>query len=99
MMERKRRAAYHEAGYAVVAWALALPITSICIADSESGHRIRKADHLTAMEQVALCYAGLPEGPSAVTSAKRVKVHETYNEAKESRWTISSVPATAVLRL
>lgn len=62
MMERKRRPPYHEAGHAVVAWALALPITSICIADSKSRHRIRKAGHLTAMEQVALCYAGLAGG-------------------------------------
>lgn len=62
MTERKRRAAYHEAGYAVVAWAFDLPTAAMRLGGRQGAHRLPHADHLTNLEQLALCYAGLAGG-------------------------------------
>jgi len=59
---RTRRAAYHEAGHAVVAWALNLPIGEMRLAKGDEGVQIGRADHLTVIEQLAICYAGLAAG-------------------------------------
>ena len=55
-----RGTAYHEAGHAVVAWALGLPVMTICvkIGDAGGGTEVGFADHLSLIEQVAVCSAG-----------------------------------------
>ena len=55
-----RGTAYHEAGHAVVAWALGLPVMTICvrIGDAGGGTEVGPADHLSLIEQVAVCSAG-----------------------------------------
>jgi ATP-dependent Zn protease len=55
-----RGTAYHEAGHAVVAWALGLPVRTIRVRidDAGGGIEIGPADHLSLIEQVAVCSAG-----------------------------------------
>ena len=52
--------AYHEAGHAVVAWSLGLPVGTINIRaeDAGGGTEIGPADHLSLVEQIAVCSAG-----------------------------------------
>ena len=56
-------AAYHEAGHAVVAWALGLPVGDIAIAvggdDAAGRSNIGVADRLSIRDQIAVCVAGL----------------------------------------
>jgi hypothetical protein len=55
-----RGTAYHEAGHAVVAWSFCLQVgTIIVVADGASGGaQIGPADHLSLVEQIAVCAAG-----------------------------------------
>jgi ATP-dependent Zn protease len=55
-----RGTAYHEAGHAVVAWSLGLPVGTIRVTvdDAGGGAEIGAADHLPLIEQVAVCSAG-----------------------------------------
>ena len=55
-----RGTAYHEAGHAVVAWALGLPVRTIRVRVDYAGGdaEIGPADHLSLIEQVAICSAG-----------------------------------------
>lgn len=55
-----RATAYHEAGHAIVAWSLGLPVGTIRIRadDADGSTDIGPADHLSPSEQVAVCCAG-----------------------------------------
>ncbi len=60
----KRAAAFHEAGHAVVAWVLEVPVAAVRIRFMEAkgwhgGTDIGPADHLPLIDQIALCLAGL----------------------------------------
>ncbi len=62
--EDRRGAAYHEAGHAVVAWALGLQIGDIVIGvggdDAKGGTDIaRDQAHLCKIDRIAICLAGL----------------------------------------
>jgi len=61
--QRPYGAAYHEAGHAVVAWALGLPVGDIAIAvggDGAAGRSaIGLADQLSVPDQIVVCVAGL----------------------------------------
>jgi hypothetical protein len=52
--------AYHEAGHAVVAWSLGLPVGTISVRadDASGGTQIGSADHLDLIEQIAVAAAG-----------------------------------------
>jgi len=55
-----RDVAYHEAGHAVVAWSLGLPVGAVSVGDDARGStEIGLAGHLPVMEQVAICCAGI----------------------------------------
>ena len=63
MSEQERRgAAFHEAGHAVVAWALGLPIGEIVIGidgdDAAGRAEVGTSDHLPIVDQIAICLAG-----------------------------------------
>jgi hypothetical protein len=55
-----RSTAYHEAGHAVVAFALGLLVGTIRVRADDAGGttEIEPADHLTLIDQIALCHAG-----------------------------------------
>jgi ATP-dependent Zn protease len=55
-----RGTAYHEAGHAVVAWALSLPVGTIRVweEDAGGGTEIGSASHLSLIEQIAIRAAG-----------------------------------------
>ena len=55
-----RGTAYHEAGHAVVAWSFGLQVGTINIRadDAGGGAQIGPADHLSVVEQIAVCAAG-----------------------------------------
>jgi ATP-dependent Zn protease len=62
--ERDRRgAAYHEAGHAVVAWALGLQIGEIEIAiggdDAKGNAEIENDEGLPLIDRLAICVAGM----------------------------------------
>jgi ATP-dependent Zn protease len=64
MSEADRRgAAFHEAGHAVVAWALGLPVGEIEIGmdgDDAAGRcQIGDSTHLPIVDQLAICLAGI----------------------------------------
>ena len=53
--------AYHEAGHAIVGWALGLPVVEITIRDDRPGENTKftgHAEHLPLVDQVAICNAG-----------------------------------------
>src|SRR2546423_174934 len=52
--------AFHEAGHAVVAWSLGLPVGVIRVSDDDAsgGTEIGPADHLSLTEQIAVWSAG-----------------------------------------
>src|SRR5256885_2180453 len=55
-------AAYHEAGHAVVAWALGLPVGRIAINDDgppAGTTEIGSTEHLPATDRLAVCLAGV----------------------------------------
>ncbi len=59
MIERYPRATvYHEAGHAVVAWSLGLPVGAVSVSDEDASGstEIGLADHLSL---VAVCLAGI----------------------------------------
>ncbi len=61
LTERYPRAtAFHEAGHAVVAWSLGLPVGAVRVKDDDAsgGTEIGKADHLSLTEQIAVRSAG-----------------------------------------
>lgn len=55
-----RATAIHEAGHAVVAWSLGLPVGAIRVSDDDAsgGTEIGLADHLSLIEQIAVLSAG-----------------------------------------
>jgi hypothetical protein len=55
-----RSTAYHEAGHAVVAFALGLLVGTIRVRADDAGGttEIEPADHLSLIDQIALCLAG-----------------------------------------
>jgi len=55
-----RSTAHHEAGHAVVAFALGLLVGTIRVRADDAGGttEIEPADHLSLIDQIALCYAG-----------------------------------------
>ena len=55
-----RATAIHEAGHAVVAWSLGLPVGAIRVSDDDAsgGTEIGPADHLSLIEQIAVRSAG-----------------------------------------
>jgi ATP-dependent Zn protease len=55
-----RATAFHEAGHAVVAWSLGLPVGVIRVSDDDAsgGTEIGPADHLSLTEQIAVWSAG-----------------------------------------
>ena len=60
--EYLRAMSFHEAGHAVVAWALNLRVESIYIREIGAGNSTTKTDppdHLTLMDQLATLFAGL----------------------------------------
>ena len=53
--------AFHEAGHAVVAWALGLPVDDIYvrkIGEGDGGAQIGCADALSFIDRLAVCFAG-----------------------------------------
>jgi ATP-dependent Zn protease len=55
--EERRRTAYHEAGHAVVGWALGLAVSRMWIEDNGEGRAtIQDARHLPLSDQVAVCF-------------------------------------------
>jgi len=57
-MTNRRTAAVHEAGHAVAASALGLAVESLSL-DDEDGHtNIGGTEHLSIVDQVAICWAG-----------------------------------------
>lgn len=59
-----RGTAVHEAGHAVVAWSLDLPVGAIWVSadDASGGAQIGRADHLKLEEQIAVrCAGGIAE--------------------------------------
>jgi hypothetical protein len=52
--------AYHEAGHAVVAWALGLRVGAVHVRDEDAGGGadVEPADHLNLVDQIAICSAG-----------------------------------------
>ena len=56
-----RGTAYHEAGHAVVAWSLGLPVQAVHVSsgDASGGAEIGDADQLPLIEQIAICSAGI----------------------------------------
>jgi hypothetical protein len=56
-----RGTAYHEAGHAVVAWSLGLPVGAVSVSadDASGGTQISLSDHLALIEQIAVCSAGI----------------------------------------
>jgi hypothetical protein len=56
-----RGTAYHEAGHAVVAWSLGLPVRAVRVSDDDASGvaDIGSADHLSLIEQIAICSAGM----------------------------------------
>lgn len=61
MTERYSRAtAFHEAGHAVVAWSLNLPVVAVRVSDDDAsgGTETGPADHLPLIEQIAVRFAG-----------------------------------------
>ena len=62
-MPDPRSTAVHEAGHAVVAWSFGLPVHSIRVTYSDAkgwhgGTDTDKPDHLSLVEQIAICAAG-----------------------------------------
>lgn len=59
----RRGAAYHEAGHAVVAWVLGIPIGAIEIAidgdDAKGSAQIGATDGLEVVDRIAICLAGV----------------------------------------
>jgi len=55
-----RSTAYHEAGHAVVAFALGLLVGTIRVRADDAGGttEIEPSNHLSLIDQIALCYAG-----------------------------------------
>jgi ATP-dependent Zn protease len=56
-----RANAYHEAGHAIVGWALGLYVQEIAIRDDRPGENTKftgHAEHLPLVDQVAICTAG-----------------------------------------
>ena len=58
--DNPRGTAFHEAGHAVVGWSFGLQVGTIHVLpdDASGGARIGPADHLTLVEQIAVCAAG-----------------------------------------
>jgi hypothetical protein len=56
-----RGTAYHEAGHVVVAWSLRLPVGAVSVSDEDASGatQIGPADHLSLVEQIAVCSAGI----------------------------------------
>jgi hypothetical protein len=56
-----RGIAYHEAGHAVVAWSLGLPVGAVGVSDEDAigSTQIGLSDHLPLIEQIAVCSAGI----------------------------------------
>ncbi len=56
-----RGTAYHEAGHAVVAWSLGLPVGAVSVSDDDASGstQIGLSDHLPLIEQIAVCSAGI----------------------------------------
>ena len=55
-----RGTAYHEAGHAIVAWSFGLQVGTIHVMadDGSGGAQIGPTNHLTLVEQIAVCAAG-----------------------------------------
>jgi len=53
-----RGSAYHEAGHAVVAWALGLSVGTVRVDDAGGRTEMGPAHYLSLIEQVAICSAG-----------------------------------------
>ena len=62
-MADRRGAAFHEAGHAVVAWALGVPVGGIEIAiggdDAKGGAQIGPSHHLSIVDQIAIWLGGV----------------------------------------
>jgi hypothetical protein len=60
---RRRRAAYHESGHAVVAWSLGLQVIGIRLLGINVAEAyIADADHLPSIDQIAILEAGVIAG-------------------------------------
>ncbi len=83
-----RGVAYHEAGHAVVAWALGVPVGTVHVRESDAsgGTDIGATDHLTRIERIALCYAGY--------AAEKVFGYPAHEQAPfDDRWMILNLLA------
>jgi hypothetical protein len=60
--EHLKGMAYHEAGHAVVAWALGLPVGDVYVrkmGEGNGGAQIGCADALSFIDRLAVCFAGI----------------------------------------
>jgi ATP-dependent Zn protease len=89
-----RGMAFHEAGHAVVAWSLKLPVGDIHIRGIGAGNgsaQVGSTDHLPLIDRIAVCFAGIEAGevfhspqPSwAGNEDKRVAFEILYDEPED----------------
>jgi ATP-dependent Zn protease len=58
--DSRRAAAVHEAGHAVVAWAVGLKVQQLCIGEDGKGAScIECSAHLPVLDQIAIAAAGM----------------------------------------
>jgi hypothetical protein len=71
-----RGTAYHEAGHAIVVWSLGLPVGAVSVSDDDASGatQIGPADHLSLVEQMAVCSAGI-----AAVHLFELPIHEQAN--------------------
>ena len=63
--EHLKGMAYHEAGHAVVAWALGLPIGNVYVrkmGEGDGGAQIACVYTLSFVDRIAVCLAGIQAG-------------------------------------
>jgi ATP-dependent Zn protease len=80
-----RGTAYHEAGHAIVVWSLGLPVGAVSVSDDDASGatQIGPADHLSLVEQMAVCSAGI-----AAVHLFELPIHELANIADYKKsWT------------
>ena len=107
--EHLRGMAFHEAGHAVVAWALGLPVGDIYVRQIEEGNgdaQIGCADALSFIDRLAVCFAGIraeevfdvpqPRGMGDADNLMVIRLLEAYRNGKASRFAIEAerVPAS-----
>jgi hypothetical protein len=78
-LRARRRTAFHEAGHAVVGWALGLKVGDLRLEDDYNGKAlIQLADHLPPVDQVAVCMGG--RCGADLSGVARIQDHEMIGD-------------------